>query len=338
LEKPIYKVSVVIPAYNSEKYIERTLKSVLSQTLDSIEIIVVENGSTDKTYEIANKVLSSQSRFAWKLIRLEEANVGRARNIGIQNVRGKYVYFLDSDDFINDSAIERLYKICEEKQADFAFFGFNRVNESGQILVRYDSFYKCRKSIMSGIKAVDEYLDGNIWIATGTYIFKRTIIEENDIKFSEESAAGEDQTFVINVLLHTKRVVSDCSSMLSYTVHGNGLSSSDRVFEAVEAFHNLQKEVSSMKNLSPDDKERIVSKINYFKIPYLYLRGYFRFAKTTCYKDFKEHLKKNRKKIRFKINYIPFNKIGFSSLVGYILLTMYPRLFYNISRKFKMLG
>jgi hypothetical protein len=94
----------------------------------------------------------------------------------------------------------------------------------------------------------------------------------------------------------------------------------------------------SSKNLSPDDKERIVSKINYFKIPYLYLRGYFRFAKITCYKDFKEHLKKNRKKIRFKINYIPFNKMGFSSLVGYILLTMYPRLFYNISRKFRMLG
>jgi len=102
------KVSVIIPAYNAEKTITRTILSVISQTMDDIEIIVIINGTTDNTYEISRKTLNNQTRFSWNIILEEEGNVGKARNIGIENAEGEFLFFLDADDYIENNALENL--------------------------------------------------------------------------------------------------------------------------------------------------------------------------------------------------------------------------------------
>ena len=107
------KVSVVIPVYNVEKYIRQTLDSVVNQTFKEIEIIIVDNKSTDKTLEIINEYAKNDSRFT---IYKNSKNLkqGLARNFGVQMARGQYIFFIDGDDYMELNAIEKLYKriIC----------------------------------------------------------------------------------------------------------------------------------------------------------------------------------------------------------------------------------
>lgn len=105
-----YKVSVIIPVYNTEKYISFAIESVLKQTLDSIELIVINDGSKDNSKAIIEKYKADNVI----IINKENEGSGIARNIGIDNAKGKYVFFLDSDDYLDKNALETMYNIAEQ--------------------------------------------------------------------------------------------------------------------------------------------------------------------------------------------------------------------------------
>lgn len=111
------KVSVIIPAYNEEKYLERCLKSVVSQTLDEIEIILVDDGSTDATYSICEEFYQNYSN---KIIIIHKKNegLGPARNTGIEMASGKYIGFVDADDWIDKNMYKEMYDIAEQNHSD----------------------------------------------------------------------------------------------------------------------------------------------------------------------------------------------------------------------------
>lgn len=114
------KVSVIIPVYNVEKYLEQCLQSVADQTLEDIEVICVDDGSTDHSFEIVKKFAETDSRF----IAVQQANggAGAARNNGLRRARGKYLSFLDSDDFFDEKMLEEAYNCAEKHSADFVVF------------------------------------------------------------------------------------------------------------------------------------------------------------------------------------------------------------------------
>ena len=99
-------ISVIIPVYNTEKYINKCINSVLNQTLSNIEIIVVDDGSTDHSCEIIEQYKIKDNRI--KIIRQKNLYAGVARNNGLKNAIGEYVYFLDSDDFITPRCLEKI--------------------------------------------------------------------------------------------------------------------------------------------------------------------------------------------------------------------------------------
>ena len=109
------KVSIIVPVYNVEEYIEKCLKSLVSQTLQEIEIIVVNDGSLDNSMNTVKNFL-----FDSRIIVINKKNGGlsSARNIGIKKAVGKYIAFVDSDDFINETMFEELYKYAEETEND----------------------------------------------------------------------------------------------------------------------------------------------------------------------------------------------------------------------------
>lgn len=114
------KVSVIIPVYNVEKYLEQCLQSVADQTLEDIEVICVDDGSTDHSFEIVKKFAETDRRF----IAVQQANggAGAARNNGLRRARGKYLSFLDSDDFFDEKMLEEAYNCAEKHSADFVVF------------------------------------------------------------------------------------------------------------------------------------------------------------------------------------------------------------------------
>ncbi|MDO4854820.1 MAG: glycosyltransferase [Coriobacteriia bacterium] len=125
-EQPL--ISVIIPVYNTEKYLAATLDSVLCQTLTNIEVICVNDGSADNSLAILKDYANKDSRIV--IIDQENQGAGAARNAGLKKVTGKYCLFVDSDDFLGPSALETVYKTAENNTVDVVIFGLNAFNEN----------------------------------------------------------------------------------------------------------------------------------------------------------------------------------------------------------------
>ncbi|MBO6253220.1 MAG: glycosyltransferase, partial [Bacteroidaceae bacterium] len=132
------KVSVILPIYNVAPYLEETFQSVLQQSLTDIEIIAVNDGSTDRSEDIISKYQQLDSR----IIALSQENKGQsaARNMALQHAHGQYIYMMDSDDLLIDKeALQTCYEYAEKNQADFIFFDGESFSEKGESRISRNS-------------------------------------------------------------------------------------------------------------------------------------------------------------------------------------------------------
>ena len=114
------KVSVIIPVYNTEAYVEQTLRSIMGQTLRDIELIVVNDGSTDGSLSVLERIATGDDRI--RLYTQPNKGLSQTRNAGIARARGEFIYFMDSDDLLEPDALERCYERCQSDRLDFVFF------------------------------------------------------------------------------------------------------------------------------------------------------------------------------------------------------------------------
>ena len=122
------KVSVIIPVYNGESYLEQCLDSIIGQTLKEIEIICVNDGSKDRTQQILEKYAEKDSRI--QIINQENGGAGAARNAGLRIARGEYLSILDGDDFFEPDMLEKAYKKAKESRAELLVFGSDQYYET----------------------------------------------------------------------------------------------------------------------------------------------------------------------------------------------------------------
>lgn len=206
-------VSVIIPAYNVEKYIVKTLESLKSQTFRPIEVIVVNDGSADKTSKVARNILS-RSDLIWKVIDQKNKGVSIARNIGFSNTNGEYVYFLDGDDYVHKTFIEKMYKKAKKFNCDIVFCKYNRLSEKDKILHSYDKIFsqeimfKFSERPYDGLCVLKEYLKRRINLWTGSVIYKKNFLLENFLNYTSTCWYGEDIEFILKSLAKAKRVIS----------------------------------------------------------------------------------------------------------------------------------
>ena len=124
-------VSIIVPAYNADRFINETIDSILKQTYDSWELIIVNDGSTDKTKEIIGKYISSDSRI--RIINQSNKGVSIARNTGIENAQGQFIALLDADDlWLEDNLKEKVNLLLSNAKPDFVFSDKNRADEKMQ--------------------------------------------------------------------------------------------------------------------------------------------------------------------------------------------------------------
>jgi len=124
-----YSISIIVPVYNTEKYLSKCLDSIINQTLENIEIIVVNDGSKDNSQQIIDEYCSKDIRI--KSIIKENGGLSDARNIGIDHVKGEYIAFIDSDDYIDLNMMEELYKRAIDYQAEIVLCDLVKVDENG---------------------------------------------------------------------------------------------------------------------------------------------------------------------------------------------------------------
>ena len=141
-------VSVIVPVYNVEKYLEECLESIVKQTYTNLEILLMEGKSDDNSLNICPTWARLDSRIT--LVSRKDGGLGPARNFGIDIAKGQYIFFVDSDDFLPLDTIEKLMEVMEDKEVDIIAGGYCSVDEQGKKLESVDLFFKgCDREISS---------------------------------------------------------------------------------------------------------------------------------------------------------------------------------------------
>lgn len=243
------KISVIIPAYNVEKYIDKCLTSLVNQTLDSIEIIVVNDGSVDNTKNIIDKYKDNYPDII-KIINIKNSGIGPARNIGIKKATGKYITFIDSDDYIKEDALEIAYKEIEKSNSDIVVWDYYEVNESGHILKK-DNI----KSFNPTSVLDNKELLFNINPAPWNKLYKKELF--NDIKFPNNRIKYEDLLTTPKVLLKATKITKIEQVLSYYLIRDNGETKTidKRVFDILEVLDGLTTYLKKEKKYSSLEQE-----------------------------------------------------------------------------------
>lgn len=182
----ICKVSVGFPVYNVEGYVHRSLKSVLDQTLEDIEVIVVDDCGTDRSMDVIQELCSSHPKGDIVHIIKHEQNKGlaEARNTAMKNAQGKYIYFLDSDDYISTDALSVLYETAEKYQTDVVY-GSNCKQENDRIWVEDGDVLPYKKFLNEGEFASYLYstIKDNMPITVWNILFNANFLRDNNLLF-----------------------------------------------------------------------------------------------------------------------------------------------------------
>lgn len=197
------KLSVIIPVYNVEKFLKRCLDSILKQKIDGIEIILIDDGSSDNSAELCKKYAKEYSNV--KFFSKKNGGASSARNYGIPKASGEYIWFIDSDDKIENNSIKQIIEIMNEFKTDVIICNSKKVYEDGEMID------ECIYTIPKGEYTSHEFMDvlkGNpksVIFAPQYYIVKRSFILENKFNFYE-GIIHEDELWIPQLLISAKNI------------------------------------------------------------------------------------------------------------------------------------
>lgn len=218
------KITVIVPVYNVENYLRKCLDSIIAQTYKNIEIIVVNDGSTDTSGEICKEFVEIDHRIIY--IEQENAGLSAARNTGLENMSSDYVTFVDSDDWIEQDYVETLYKKITEYQADIAVGNYYSFNESEGMFyfhISGDSYYEevyDNVSIFENLYESQEMKSFALISAWGK-LYKAGLFEQ--LRF-DMGKLGEDGYLNQKIYLLAEKIVYIHKGIYSYRIRNNSLS------------------------------------------------------------------------------------------------------------------
>ena len=207
-------ISVIVPIYNRESFLPKCIESIISQSYQNIEIILVDDGSTDKSLELCNQFAAKDSRIT--VIHIENSGVSNARNQGLSSAHGEYIQFVDSDDFIDSQMLnEYVKRLNGTPNLDLIICGFKNVSKTGN-LEYLEISEKEISSIDDFLENFGLLLDFNLLRSPVNKLYKKAILDNNKIKFDTSTQIAEDALFniayykIINSILIVKEPFYNC--------------------------------------------------------------------------------------------------------------------------------
>lgn len=197
------KISIIVPVYNVEKYVEKCIQSLINQSYKNIEIILVDDGSNDRS----NKIIDEYAKVDSRILTIHQKNKGvsAARNAGLKVATGEYVGFVDPDDYVDYQMYETMLKKIELNMSDLAVCGFSKVTE----LSDKEEIFEIKDELLSPKKCVEDLFDfrGGYAIKPSVWnkLFRRDKI--GDLKFDENIGISEDLKFVVQYILKCNIIV-----------------------------------------------------------------------------------------------------------------------------------
>lgn len=256
-------VSVIIPVYNTENYIKVCLESVLNQTYSNIEIICIDDGSTDKSAEIIRRIMIEDDRV--QLYQVENGGQGKARNYALSMAQGKYVLFLDSDDYIENVALDITVARAEEDKSDLVVFDWRFYEPVGKT-TKYenkDKFFNER--VLDG-KHCYRLLEINP-IFSVNKLYRKSFLDENNIRYGE-GFIYEDNPFWIDVALSAKKVSLVHSPLYRVTIHGTSSTKTahDTDYHSTSFIHAVKTSIELIIQKAPKLDDRYIYVISKYFI------------------------------------------------------------------------
>lgn len=211
--------SIIIPLYNKEEYIESTISSVLKQSYTNFEIIIVDDGSTDKSLQIVKNINDSRIILFTK----KNGGVSSARNFGIAKSKGEYICFLDSDDIWTENYLKEINKIIsKDKEADMICSAYGIFKENPQNILRIRRISTLKNKIASTIDFFKCCLKEKRCIAfTSATCIKKKIIVDNNLHFEEGKNLGEDIDFWTRTACLSKNIYYNNQILVLYRIESN---------------------------------------------------------------------------------------------------------------------
>lgn len=227
------KTSVILPVFNAEKTLERTLNSLIKQTLKEIEIIAINDGSSDNSDAILKKYASEDSRI--KVLNQSNSGVSYSRNRGLDNSRGEYIFFIDSDDWIDEDTLEKMYIFAKQYQLAFVACGHEEQNSTK---MRAEKVVK-KSFILRDSKAYFEYFDALFFQSALAKLFK---LDQINIRFDEQMQLGEDLAFTYS-FINRQVSLGFCGEVEYHIVNQNPSSLSKRYISDLDISLEKQYEI-----------------------------------------------------------------------------------------------
>lgn len=230
------KISIIIPIYNTEKYLSECIESVLTQSLYNVEVICINDGSTDNSLSILKDYAEKDNRIV--LINKENEGAGIARNVGIKEAKGNYIFFIDSDDCIAKNTLDVLFNIAEENNLDLLQMKWlKHFNTDRAIMIENNYVEEDNTPILSGI---DFSLNNYSSSYAGGKLWKRSFIIKNDIYFST-CRIGEDQIMTFNGFLYAKRFMIINFKNYYYRIHNSSITRHNKSKEYLDDHFDIAK-------------------------------------------------------------------------------------------------
>lgn len=310
-------ISVIIPVYNIEKYLARCLDSVLAQSYRDIEVLAVDDGSTDGSGRVLREYEKKDSRV--KPIFKENGGVSSARNIALDTAKGEYIYFLDGDDWIEPDTFEKLMRFSK----DFDFVQASYVDSFPDGREEVDgNVYLQEKEIFSTKEMIDDFFLARIWESSWNKLYSRAFI--GGTRFNENHAVAEDSEFIFELIkrAHAVKLITDAT--YHYNIREDSCMQSgisEKQFDVLAVREKQYKEISSDAELIADFAP-LYAKNLFFLIHEALL------DKDGRFKDRIPSLREKAIELRKYVFRSKALKLRFK--LGMLLLWLFPGLFYKL--------
>lgn len=250
-------VSIIVPIYNGEECLDRCLGSIINQSYNEIEALLIDDGSVDCSCEICNKYASKNHRI--KIFHTKNGGPSAARNEGIKNSRGEFIFFLDHDDFIEGNAIELLIKSYNQYKAEIIIGDFNHAGKKISLSGNDNIFKKDKLMIKEEIgDYIKKYLKKPnrypLFVYSWGRLFESSIIKKNNITFDENLRTFEDVAFNFKYLKYTDKIFFINQSLYNHQIYENFNSATMDLGDNPKKLFGYKKALESIKEFLSENK------------------------------------------------------------------------------------
>lgn len=314
-------ISVVIPVYNTEKYLKQCIDSVLNQTYHELEIILIDDGSTDNSGKICDEYAVKDARIY--VIHQKNGGLSQARNSGIEFSHGQYLIFIDSDDYINKQMIEKLYHAIKETKADLGICDFDFYYEEDSQIPYKQCISPIKSEILSTQDAVNKLLldEGWFYIVAWNKIYKRELWD--NLRFPI-GFIHEDEAVIHRILIQCRRVVSIDEKLYYYRQIPGSIMHSGVDKRHLDYYSALADRLIVLNKNITDSAFKTIA----YKYWYHYMDDYYLFIEE---KDAKLYLRRMRKSLRRVLYYFVKSRFfSYKDAGSAIIFLFSPKLYRKI--------